>query len=168
MFPVFAKMVFKKFSVPGNAMLDSNLSAIQFQLFWKHYLPLLIFTRFVNSQSNYYQTTTTTTTQQHMSHRKWLTFGVTYAVFVLLFFVVVFVRGGGGGGGGGRGCAFFSFFFSCHNIPETKHKYIHFSFFQVWHCLHLGNWQKENVARNNRLTEDTDRGTTCAVQQTGR
>ena len=51
MFPVFAKMVFKKFSVPGNAMLDSNLSAIQFQLFWKHYLPLLIFTRFVNTVS---------------------------------------------------------------------------------------------------------------------
>jgi len=30
-FPVFAKMVFKKFSGPGNAMLDSKLlSAIQF------------------------------------------------------------------------------------------------------------------------------------------
>ena len=25
MFPVFAKMVFKKFSVPGNAVLDSKL-----------------------------------------------------------------------------------------------------------------------------------------------
>ena len=115
----------------------------------------------------------------------WLTFGVTCAAFCLFYFccccccccfVVVFVLL----------LLFYLFvclfvcllcvcvflwvffFFFYHKIPKTKHKYISFIFFQVWHCLHLGNWLSENVARNNRLKEDTDKGTTCAVQQTGR
>ena len=32
----------------------------------------------------------------------------------------------------------------------------------------LENCLSENVARNNRLKGDTNMGTTCAVQQTGR
>ena len=65
-----------------------------------------------------------------------------------------------------RACTFMYFIY--HKIIKTKYKYINFIFFQVWRCLHLRNWLSENGARNDRLKEDTDKGTTCAVHQTGR
>ena len=66
-------------------------------------------------------------------------------------------QGGGGGGGG----------FPIKIYSKIERQICQF-YFLLGMTLSTSGKLSENAVRNNRLNVDTDRGTTCAVQQTGR